>query len=49
MRYGLAYAQKEEAEYADQVRQRLEKQSHRRAKELEYKLRKIAHPRRRPR
>nr|WP_261341139.1 transposase [Fimbriiglobus ruber] len=42
MRYGLAYAQKEEAEYADQVRQRLEKQLHRRAKELGYEVRKIA-------
>jgi transposase len=36
MRYGLAYVKQEEAAYAAQVRERLEKQLHRRAKELGY-------------
>ena len=34
MRFGLEYTRREEAAYAEQVRQRLEKQLHRRAKEL---------------
>lgn len=34
MRFGVAYARREEAAYAEQVRARLEKQLHRRAKEL---------------
>jgi transposase len=41
MRYGLAYVQQTEAAYAEQVRQRLEKQLQRRAKELGYELKKI--------
>jgi transposase len=42
MRYGVAYMQREEAAYAEQVRERLEKQLQRRAKELGYELKKIA-------
>jgi transposase len=38
MRYGLAYVQQEEAAYAEQVRQRLEKQLQRRAHELGFTL-----------
>lgn len=41
MRHGIAYMKKEEAAYAEQVRQRLEKQLHRRARELGYELKKI--------
>jgi hypothetical protein len=41
MRHGVAYLKKEEAAYAEQVRERLERQLHRRAKELGYELRKI--------
>lgn len=41
MRHGIAYMRKEEAAYAEQVRERLEKQLHRRAKELGYELKKI--------
>jgi hypothetical protein len=44
MRYGLAYVQQTEAAYAEQVRQRLEKQLQRRAKELGYELKKIEAP-----
>jgi transposase len=44
MRYGLAYVQQTEAAYAEQVRQRLEKQLRRRAKELGYELKKIEAP-----
>ena len=44
MHYGLAYVQKTEAEYAQQVRDRLERQLHRRAKELGYELKKIEPP-----
>ena len=44
MRYGEAYVKQEEAAYAEQVRQRTEKQLHRRAKELGYELKKIAPP-----
>ena len=38
MRYGLAYMQQEEAAYAAQVRERLEKQLHRRARELGFEV-----------
>ena len=41
MRHGIAYMRKEEAAYAEQVRQRLEKQLHRRARELGYELKKM--------
>jgi transposase len=41
MRHGIAYMKKEEAAYAEQVRDRLEKQLRRRAKELGYELQKI--------
>ena len=41
MRHGIAYMRKEEAAYAEQVRERLEKQLHRRARELGYELKKI--------
>jgi hypothetical protein len=44
MRYGLAYVHQTEADYAEQVRARLEKQLHRRAKELGFELRKIEPP-----
>ena len=44
LRYGLAYMQQEEAAYAEQVRQRQEKQLQRRAKELGYVLTKLAAP-----
>ncbi len=38
MRHGVAYMRKEEAAYAEQVRERLEKQLQRRARELGYEL-----------
>lgn len=41
MRHGLAYMKKDEAAYAEQVRERLEKQLHRRARELGYELKKV--------
>jgi hypothetical protein len=41
MRFGAAYVQQREEVYAAQVRARLEKQLHRRAKELGYTLTKI--------
>ena len=44
MRYGLVYMKQSEAAYAEQVRQRLEKQLHRRATELGYTLTKIEAP-----
>jgi len=44
LRYGVAYMKQEEAAYAEQVRQRQEKQLHRRAKELGYALTKLATP-----
>src|SRR5262249_20773038 len=44
LRYGVAYMQQAEEAYAEQVRQRLEKQLQRRAKELGYELKKIAPP-----
>ena len=44
MRYGEAYVKQEEAAYAQQVRERLEKQWHRRARELGYELKKVESP-----
>ena len=44
MRHGVAYMRQEEAAYAEQVRERLEKQLHRRAKELGFELKKIEKP-----
>ena len=44
MRYGLAYMQQTEAAYAEHVRQRLEKQLRRRAKEMGFELTKIEPP-----
>jgi transposase len=41
MRYGQAYVRQTEEAYAEQVRQRLEKQFQRRAKELGYEVKKI--------
>ena len=41
MRYGMAYVRQEEAAYAEQVRERLEKQLHRRARELGFELKKL--------
>jgi hypothetical protein len=42
LRYGEAYVRQTEAAYAEQVRERLEKQLHRRAAELGYELKKVA-------
>ena len=44
MRYGVAYSRQEEAVYAEQVRGRLEKQLHRRARELGFEVVKIEPP-----
>ena len=44
VRYGVAYAQREESQYADEVYHRVEKQFHRRAKELGYEVKKIEAP-----
>ena len=44
MRFGVAYAKKEESQYADEVHHRVEKQFHRRAKELGYEVKKIGAP-----
>jgi hypothetical protein len=44
MRYGVEYVQREESAYADQVRERLEKQLHRRAKELGFEVVRKAEP-----
>ena len=44
VRYGLAYVKETEAAYAEQVRERLEKQLRRRAQELGYELHKIEPP-----
>ena len=44
MRYGVAYAKQTEAAYADQVRERLERQLRRRAQELGFELRPVAPP-----
>src|SRR4029077_14790589 len=41
MRHGIAYMRQEETAYAEQVRERLEKQLHRRARELGYEVKKI--------
>jgi transposase len=41
LRHGLAYMRKEEAAYAEQVRERLEKQLRRRARELGYELKRV--------
>ena len=41
MRFGEAYVKQAEQEYAEQVRERLEKQLKRRAKELGYELKKV--------
>jgi hypothetical protein len=41
MRYGEAYVRQEEEKYAEQVRERLEKQLHRRARELGFEMKKI--------
>ena len=41
VRYGLAYVKRDEAAYAEQVRERLERAFHRRAKELGYEVRKV--------
>jgi transposase len=41
MRYGLAYLKQTEGAYAEQLRQRLEKQFRRRAKELGYEVTKV--------
>jgi len=41
MRFGEAYVKQTEAAYAEQVRERLEKQLHRRARELGFELKKI--------
>ena len=44
MRYGVAYMQQTEADYAKQVHERVEKQLRRRAKELGYELTPISPP-----
>jgi transposase len=44
VRYGVAYVKETEAAYAEQVRQRLEKQLRRRAKELGFELRPVETP-----
>ena len=44
IRYGLAYMRQSEDAYAEQVRERLEKQLRRRAKELGYTLTKVGPP-----
>ena len=41
MRYGLTYVKQTEEAYAEQVRERLERQLQRRAKELGYELKKV--------
>src|SRR5437588_4765779 len=41
MRYGVAYMKQTEEAYAEQVRDRLQKQLQRRAKELGYELKKV--------
>jgi transposase len=44
MRFGLEYTRRDEAAYAEQVRQRLEKQLHRRARELGFAVVRIDPP-----
>ena len=41
MRYGVAYAKREESQYAEEVRHRTERAFHRRAKELGYEVKKV--------
>jgi transposase len=41
LRYGVAYVQQQEEKYAAEVRARLEKQLHRRARELGFEVRKV--------
>ena len=41
MRYGVGYVKQTEQAYAEQTRQKMEKQFHRRAKELGYEVKKI--------
>jgi len=44
MRFGLEYTKKDEAAYTEQVRTRLEKQLHRRAKELGFAVVRLEAP-----
>lgn len=44
MRYGAAYVRQEEAAYAEQVRTRVERSFHRRARELGYEVTKVGSP-----
>ena len=44
VRFGIAYVKESEEKYAEQTRQRLEKQLRRRAKELGYELKPIEPP-----
>ena len=44
MRFGVAYAKREESAYADEVRHRTERAFHRRAKELGYEVKKVEAP-----
>jgi hypothetical protein len=44
MRYGVAYMQQTEADYAKQVNERQEKQLRRRAMEMDYELTPITPP-----
>ena len=44
VRFGWEYVKKSEAEYAEQVKARLEKSLHRRAKELSYEVVKVVPP-----
>ena len=44
MRFGVAYMKRDEEAYAEQVRERLEKQLKRRAKELGYEVVKVELP-----
>ena len=44
MRYGAAYMKREEAAYAEEVRERQEKQLYRRAKELGFEVTRIEPP-----
>ncbi len=41
MRYGVGYVKQTEQVYAEQTHQKMEKQFHRRAKELGYEVKKI--------
>ena len=44
VRYGVAYVKKTEEAYAEQVRERLERQLRRRARELGYELKPVDAP-----